>query len=183
MAQKILRRRPLAFGYKQRQAGCHFGTVPSRRKLTLSQRYFGLRGPNDEGSDNQLPSNSYRPLSQKRSGSSAQLGLSRGRAAREELFCVCVCLFVCLNPLQYQMYHKALFSDYRLCRAISSPCSNRKPHRLCFPNHLKKEKEKRNHPKGRRRDSPLAQNSWAPTTSTSQGEKVKKGEKREKVAN
>ena len=32
-------------------------------------------------------------------------------------------VFVCLNPLQYQMYSKALFSNYRLCRAMSSPHS------------------------------------------------------------
>ena len=32
-------------------------------------------------------------------------------------------LFICLNPLKYQMYSKALFSSCRPCRAISSPCA------------------------------------------------------------
>lgn len=32
-----------------------------------------------------------------------------------------VCLFVCLNPIKYCMYNKALFSSCGLCRTISSP--------------------------------------------------------------
>ena len=98
MAKKILRRRPLAFGYKQRHAGCHLGTGPSREKLTLNQCYFGLRGPDDGGSDNQIPSNRYKPLSQKQVGSSAQLGLSKGRA-----------VFVCLKSITCTLVQNGLF--------------------------------------------------------------------------
>ena len=35
-----------------------------------------------------------------------------------KMWCV---LLVCLNPLKYHMYNKALFSSCMLCRAISSP--------------------------------------------------------------
>ena len=57
-------------------------------------------------------------------GSGQLQGANKGGVRRREKgcgSCVCVCLFVCLNPLKYHMYNKALFSSCRLCRAISSP--------------------------------------------------------------
>lgn len=39
-----------------------------------------------------------------------------------------VFVIVCLNLLQYQMCYKALFSNYNLRRAISSPYSSSVPH-------------------------------------------------------
>ena len=61
---------------------------------------------------------------------------------------MCECLFVCVfKSIIVPMYYKALFSDHRLCRAISSPYSNKNHNQHCFSSIIKKNREKKEHQK------------------------------------
>ena len=74
-----------------------------------------------------------------KSGQLQGINQRRGAAAGKGFYCVC--LFVCLNPLKYHICKRALFSSWRLCRAISSPYTVVFQCHVCLSYQLKERKK------------------------------------------